>query len=465
MTNNIVTVNVSQQIPPAPSLLQRTGAMISQGGTTYPTGSLGLLTQLSDLTSHLSASVAITSMALSAGTVTVATTAPHGWTTGDVVYANIAGVAPTAYNGIVQITITGASGFTYPLGGSPGSVTIQGTVTLFSESEILAMATSFFAQGSNLSVYVIELGEGTAVEGIASLTTWLTNNPLTVYSFLVPYEWDNVTQFKALASAYENTTAKLYFFTTTTPSTYTGYNVQQKSIFPLVPAPAVISGFYSPLALPEFTSAVAFFNTLNYNPSSTNKVTPLSFAYEFDVTPYPLPSNQPLLAQLKAASTNYIDTGAEGGISNTILKWGTLRDGNPWNYWYSIDWLDIQAQIALANAVINGSNNPLAPLYYDQPGINTLQGVLAGVVQNGVTYGLAAGAVKQVALSAAEFTANFEAGLYLGQLVINAEPFLVYTAENSGDFAIGKYAGFAVTWTPARGFTQIIVSITATNFV
>ena len=59
MTNNIVIVNVSQTVAPAPSQLQRTGALISQGGTTKAAQTLTLLTSLADLTAILSASKAI----------------------------------------------------------------------------------------------------------------------------------------------------------------------------------------------------------------------------------------------------------------------------------------------------------------------------------------------------------------------------------------------------------------------
>jgi hypothetical protein len=55
MSNAIVQVNVSQTLAAAPNQLQRTGAMISQGGTTLTAGTYGLLTQTADLTPLLPA--------------------------------------------------------------------------------------------------------------------------------------------------------------------------------------------------------------------------------------------------------------------------------------------------------------------------------------------------------------------------------------------------------------------------
>ncbi|MXE01577.1 hypothetical protein FQZ98_27505, partial [Escherichia coli] len=85
---------------------------------------------------------------------------------------------------------------------------------------------------------------------------------------------------------------------------------------------------------------------------------------------------------------NYVDTGAEGGISNTILVKGVTSDGNDMTYWYSVDWVQINVDMQLANTVINGSNNPINPLYYNQDGIDRLQQVAQAVFNTGVSYGL-----------------------------------------------------------------------------
>ena len=457
MANQIVTVNVAQRVAPAPSTLQRTGAVISQGGTTTAPGTLTLITQFADLTAILSTAKPITSMVWSASVVTVTTTAPHGWTVSDVIPVVIAGVTPVGYNGPVTATITGASTFTYPLVGNPGSVTVQGSVILADEGELVSEYTTFFAQGVSLSNYVLELGETTVTEGVAALGTWITNNPNKVYSYLVPREWDGDAGFITFLGNFTSTTARTYFFVTTTLAQYAAYPVTLKCLATLVQAPAT--------AAAEFTMAAPWWVSLNYNPSSTNKVTPFGFSFLYGVTPYPIPGNSSTLAALKAANVNYVGTGAEGGISTSILFWGHLMDGNPFNYWYSIDWASINLELTLANAVINGSNDPLAPLDYNQQGINVLQDKATQVLRNGITYGMLTGQVIQTQLPADQFKQNFEDGLYTGLLVINAEPFLAYTSENPNDYAIGRYAGFAAVITPARGFESIIFDLTATNFI
>lgn len=57
--------------------------------------------------------------------------------------------------------------------------------------ELTNMATTFFAQGTQIGVYVLELGaNAVVVDQAAALQTWLTNNPGVFYAFLTPADWD-----------------------------------------------------------------------------------------------------------------------------------------------------------------------------------------------------------------------------------------------------------------------------------
>lgn len=72
---------------------------------------------------------------------------------------------------------------------------------------------------------------------------------------------------------------------------------------------------------------------------------------------------------------------------------------------------------------------------------------------------LAIGQIVQTALPIATFQANLDAGVYDGQLVINAEPFNVYITENPSNYEDGIYGGLACAYIPARGFLQVIFSL------
>jgi len=455
---NIVQINVTQTIAPAPSTLQRTGAFISQGATTAAAGTTTLLTQLADLTPILKGALALTSLTWTTSVATATTTAPHGFTNGDTLQLTIAGVTPAAFNGTFLCTVTGASTFTYPPVANPGGpATVQGNYTPEDVAELLAMATTFFSQGSAVSIEVLELGAGNAADGVTALTAFITANPNTIYSYLVPRPWAAEATFVSMMAQFESTTAKTYFFITATLANYTSFTALMKCAVVMIEAPSIP-------AL-EFSAASAMWVTLNYNPSSSNRVTPTAFSFLFGVTPYPTKGNSALLATLKTASVNVVGTGAEGGISNTILLWGTTMDGHDFTYWYSVDWVQINSELGLANEIINGSNNPLAPLYFNQNGINRLQAREGQTMGSAISFGLALGQIVLVSLPQPAFIANFEAGLYAGQVVINAIPFPAYNSANPSDYAIGKYAGLSVAYTPARGFIQIIVNVNVTSFV
>lgn len=637
---DIVTVNVSQTIAPTPSQLQKSGALISQGGTTQPPGSSSFLAELADITALLTAAKAVTSATWSGTTVqlaTITTTQVHGLTLNNVYQVTLAGIAsttPGAYNGTWNVTITGTSTFTFtlPLSGAPGAGT-GGTWAPASSGELLAMATTFFAQGSAQGVYVLELGAGNSSQGVAALSAFITanNNPQKFYSYLIPRSWDANADFLALANQFESTTAKTYFFVTTTLATYHNYTALQKGVVAMVEAPAygiwganvlsaisyagawavndftalawsgasggqvtgttttahgvlpgqsfttsgstpagyngtftalpgttgstliwalavdpgaesalgqlnasagglvtgttttahgvtvgktftisgsiasTIPGGYNGTftALPgttastliyalaadpgaitsvhgqlnassyvsagigslEFSLAAPFFVTLNYNPSTTNKVTPTAYSFLFDVTPFPTQGNAATLSALAAAFVNWVGTGAQGGISNTILFNGTTKDGRDFTYWYSVDWVQINLSLNLANAIINGSNNTINPLYYNQDGINRLQQVGVATLNSGLTFGLVLGAVKLTQLDGAAFTAALNAGDFEGFTVINAVPFVPYNQANPTHYAIGQYDGLSCVYTPTRGFLHIIFNVNVTDFV
>lgn len=436
MANDIVTVNVSRTLAPAPSTLQRTGAFVSQGGTNLAPGTTSLLTQELDLTPLTPAAIVISTMTWATGTVTVNTATPHGIPVGKTVQGVIAGVTPTGYNGTFACTGVDADTFTFPLVSNPGSVTVEGTFQPYAVSELQQMANTFFAQGAAVSVLVLELGLEADVDGIAALNTYLTANPNTIYSFLIPRAWASQATYVAMVNDYTSNTAKTYFYTTMTLANYGSFVTNKsKSVVGMVEAPAIPAT--------EFPLAALFYSVLNNNPSNTNKVAPTAFRFLTAVTAYPTLGNGPTLAALKTANVNYVGTGAEGGISNTIVKWGTTLDGRDVSYWYSIDWVQINLQLDLANEIINGSNNPINPLYYNQDGVNRLQSRAQATMDRGITYGL----------------------VLPGTGTVNAVPFRQYVTDNPSDYPIGKYAGLSTTYTPQLGFKEIIFNVNVSDFI
>jgi len=462
---SIVKILISQTVAPAPITYQETGAFISQGATTLAAGSYSLLTQDSSLTPLLAAPAGISSIVWSGGVAQVTTVAAiPGLSTGDTFITTLAGVTPAGYNGLYIATVTGANTFTFPLATNPGTETVPGTYTPPGQGELTAMMTTFFGQGQGQAVYVLELGAGDGSTGPAALGTWITANPGFFYSYLVPRNWDSQSSYLALVEQFEALSAKTYFFTTTTTANYTNYTAQMKSVIWLIEAPSTQNAGLRPLT--EFSMAAPYQVTLNYAPSASNKQTQLNNAFLYGVTPYPTVGNSALLAQISAANGSVIGTGAQGGISNlATMVGGTTADGNDFSYWYSVDWIQLQAAQALAAAVIDGANNPTNPLYYDQAGIDTLQDVVVATMTSAISFGLANGSVTTASLDGPVFTAALNAGTYANQDVVNAVPFTNYTQENPDAYEDGVYGGLTCVYIPMRGFRQIIFNIQVSNLL
>lgn len=358
-TSTIVSVNATVTAAPAPSQLQQSGALVSEGGTTLSSGTYQYCATLAQLTALLS----------------------------------------TAGNYV----------------------------------ELGHMASTYFAQGNAVGVYVLELGtQSTAPLGITALQTWITANPQVFYAYLTPANWDgSAAAFNTMAALFSSPTSKTYFFATTSSGTISAYAPTTKAIIATVPSPTA--------AGTEFQAAALFYQWLSNNPSASSPAPPMAFRFLFGVTPWSLIGNQTTINSILTAGGNVILTGAEGGISTATLFKGTTMDLNQAMFWWAVDWVLINAKQRLTAAIIDGSNsNP--PLYYNQSGINQLLAILNNLGTDGVSFGLL-------------LTESFA-----------ATSFKDFTAANPSDYAAGIYTGFSATVQPQGGFLSITFNLDATQF-
>jgi hypothetical protein len=221
----------------------------------------------------------------------------------------------------------------------------------------------------------------------------------------------------------------------------------------------------NPIPATEFTAAAMMYDVISNNPSPSNKVPPLDYTFQYGVTSWPTLGMSALLATLQAANISYVGTGSEGGISTATLFGGTTADGNDFLVWYAVDAAQLYSNENLSNAVINGSNNKLNPLYYGQQGISQLQDVVVATMNSLVSWGLGNGQVVQSALSGQDFAAALNNGTYAGQIVVNAIPYLSYLTYNPDDYQAEKYSGLSVQFIASRGFRSIVFNLLVTSFV
>ncbi|MFV8979851.1 hypothetical protein [Serratia fonticola] len=289
-----------------------------------------------------------------------------------------------------------------------------------------AAVTTFFAQGNSLGIYIMEVG-AVVDAGIDAVAAYMADPEVRFYTYLVPVAWDGNAKLVTLGRNNAANTSMVYFFIDTDagPSKYhyktiKSFVATQKSADPTI-----------------CNSAAAMWQFISASPSDINKVPPMAFRYLIGVTA--LVAKGAVKTLLTTNYVNYVGTGAEGGISNTVYFNGMSSDGNDLTYWYSVDWIQINVQMALANEIFNGSNNPINPLYYEQRGIDRLQNRAQSVFNSGVTY-----------------------GLVNGNPVVGAVPFRTYVKNNPNDYAIGRYAGLSAEYTPMRGFMKIIFNVVVT---
>jgi hypothetical protein len=473
--NSIVTVQVSTILAPAAPDFQQKGAILSFGGTNTPTGTESFLTQFADLDNILSEAMAIDTAVWAAGVVTVTTLNPLPASTGGpgtVIQTLITGFTPLGYNGNVAATVTGVDTFTYPLLTDPGLAITIGQAQLAAAGQLNAQVATFFRQGNNAGTYVLELGFQTNFGSeLLAFENFLSTNTFAYYGYLLPYWWGssvNIPQFITLAQQFTDPEAMTYFWLTLNPGAQGLIPNTLKCVIQLMEAPSVaaVRDASLPGEYAEFTMAGMFYWGVQFKATAVTRVAPMCFKFIYGVTPYPLQNNGPLLVSFKQQAVNYIQTGAEGGINFTNIYQGVTADGQDYfNWWWTIDWVQINANLALSNAIINGANNPLAPLYYDQFGINMLSSVLAGVMTSGVQLGMVNGPVVQTGYDPASLSQQIQIGAFTAICNVNAVPFVAYSQINPDDYGQGEYDGLSTLFIPARGFVHILVVVVATNIV
>lgn len=123
--------------------------------------------------------IQVVTLTQSSGTATVTTKLPHGLASGD--FAVISGASPSGYNGRFQVTVTGATTFTYAVDSglsSPASGTIETVTGKFEPTDLsvdgrsgrLRVADGFYAPNANVETTGSTNVASTGVTAFSSIT-------------------------------------------------------------------------------------------------------------------------------------------------------------------------------------------------------------------------------------------------------------------------------------------------------
>ena len=440
ITPQIVNEIVNVSAAPEPSALQKSGALISVGGTTLAANSwqyCGSATAVTALSSNAGNYAELANMAttyfaqgttvgvyvleLGANTdVAAQVSALSTWIAANpgVFYAYLTPANWDGANQVSAVTVTdGGSGYTtapaVTFEAAPtGGTTATGTATINTSGVVTGVTITnpgYYPGTSSVTVTFAAPTSGTTATGTVTLGNALNT----------------------LAGNNSSNTAKTYLFGTTSATTYSQYSAN-KALYMVAPAPTAPST--------EFTAAAHMAQALGNSPSIANQLAPMSYRFLYGVTAWEQNStNNPLINNLLSAYVNICLQGAEGGISDVGIWKGTVMSGTQFSNWYGIDYVKIQADQAVAAAIINGSNSQ-PPLLYDQSGINTLEGVAQTEGDDAVSYGCAQ------------------------SVTVSAVAYQTYVTANPTDYEDGIYNGLSATVVAQNGFLTVTFTINVSQF-
>lgn len=73
---------------------------------------------------------------------------------------------------------------------------------------------------------------------------------------------------------------------------------------------------------------------------------------------------------------------------NNVILNARMRDGKPWEYYFFWYWVNYNVTNKITSVILNGQNNPVSAVRFDQNGIDTLHANIKSVLNNMVSMGV-----------------------------------------------------------------------------
>lgn len=186
--------------------------------------------------------------------------------------------------------------------------------------------------------------------------------------------------------------------------------------------------------------ASSYFDLSSDNPSS-----PLNFKTISGVTPIPIP-----LPAKKLLIQNGI-TFADEMAGQVVIMNGRQMDGKPWEYYYNYYHIEFELKKKLSLLILNGVNNPVSALKYDQDGIDTIKANILSVLESEVALGT---------LTAYGKSWDSNTNSFVGQSEVTAPEFYSYIAANPENYANEIIGGFKMYLQIGKFVKQIEINVT-----
>ena len=381
-------------------------------------------------------------------------------------------------------------------------------------TELTAMATTFFAQGNAVGLYVLELGtEAAAGDNIPALQTWITANssPQVFYSYLCPAAWDGIEGVSSVTITYGGsgyTSAPTVTFSApTSGTTATGTAILTGGVVTGViitdpgsgytAAPTVM--FSAPTTGNTATGTVTVGSALagvasNYSAPS-GKIYFFVTTTEANISLYPavksiwckVPSPTAASTEFQCAADFYdwISTKPSIAAPAAPLAYRYQYGVTPWarnstNNASIETILTAYGNITLTGAEGGISNAALfkgtlmdgnqAMFWYAvdwfqiQAKLYLANAIINGSNSTTPLYYSQDGINTLAAIAQGIANTSISYGLNL-TAVVSATPFYTYTTANPADYAAGIYDGLSCKITPRLGFLTVTFNLEAQQFV
>ena len=379
--------------------------------------------------------------------------------------------------------------------------------------ELTNMATTFFAQGNSVGVYLLELGANADIDTqIASLQTWITANPGIIYAYLVPVDWDTLSQdvgsITVGAGTYTYTATPTVTFTAATGGGVTATGTVVLSGTQVASITITNPGYYPSQAAPTATLSAASTGTaptLTVNMANVmdafaaNYASPSGKTYFFTTTTTSgaasyapnksvfavVPSPTAVSTEFQAATAFWNWLNNNPGSANPLapMAYRYVYGVTPWvqagNTTNINNTLSEYANIILTGAEGGISNACLfkgttmdgeqSAWWYgiDWFQIQVKQALAAAVINGSnsnppLLYDQAGiNTLQKVAQQVANNAVTFGCAL---SAVVTATPFATYVVENPNDYNAGIYSGFLCNIVGQNGFLVLNFYIDAIQF-
>ncbi len=378
-------------------------------------------------------------------------------------------------------------------------------------AELLNMATTHFAQGNGVGLYLLELGyNADIVTQIQSLQTWITDNPGMFYAYLTPVDWDTLSEevgsITVGAGTYTYTSAPTVTITAASGAGVTATATATINSAGQVTAITITNpGYYPNQTAPTATLSVATTGTaplLTVNMANAQNVlaanyeSPTGKTYFFVTTTQSglasYAANKAIVAMVDAPSAPSTEfTAAEAFYQLLVNNPSAATPLAPMAYRYAYGvtgWPQSGQNTAITNIlsdfgniILSGAEGGISELclfkgttmdgtqmswWYgiDWFQIQVKQALAAAILngsnnnppllydQNGIN------TLQKIAQNVANSAVEFGCALSAS---VTATPFGTYTTENPTNYQAGIYDGLSATVVGQNGFLTITFKLDA----